>query len=255
MFETVDFATYGRFKMLTDWYIYPTTGINRLYYVHSGTATYTGSGKDIALLPGRVYIFPQNLDFTLSMKGSNGFDHTFFDFFCTPSLIMNHFAEIVMADYPLINDASQGLFSIVGKYPMATAPHSCYRNITASYFNCFMKIIDTEVGIDIMRNPLINELTEYIHTHFTEEISITELAKKYHLEKNVLIRKFKKYTGTTPYQYIKNHRLAIATSLIRNSSLTLDEIALKTGYHDASSLSHAIKRISGFYPGKLPKVP
>ena len=61
MFENIGFATYGRFEMEKDWYIYPTTGINRLYYIHGGVVTYTGGGKNIPLKPGKLYIFPQNL--------------------------------------------------------------------------------------------------------------------------------------------------------------------------------------------------
>ena len=70
------------------------------------------------------------------------------------------------------------------------------------------------------------------------------------LEKNYLIRLFKQYMNSTPYQYITKYRFNIALSLIRRN-YSLGEVALQIGYSDVASFSHAFKRIYGISPSSI----
>ena len=75
-----------------------------------------------------------------------------------------------------------------------------------------------------------------------------KLAKKYHLEEGTFIRRFKRYTNTTPYKYLKTLRVNIAMSLMDENTYTLATIAEMVGYSDAATLSHAITKCFSINP-------
>ena len=255
MFKNIIFTIYGRSTKHTDWHIYPSVGINRLYYVHSGSVTYIRGKVKKTLTPGNIYLFPQNLEFKLSMNESQTFDHSYFDFFCTPPLIFENEVCINAKEYPLIKAIHKGLFTLTQAYPiLKVMERNKYSDAVTSLFAAFLDTIHNEYVLPVHFNSRIAKSIEYIHRHFREKISVSELAENSHLEENVYIRKFKKHTGTTPYQYIKSLRLTYAVSMIRSEEHTLDAIASECGYSDATSLSHAIKNEYGKYPGEIPKI-
>ena len=189
------------------------------------------------------------------MEESHVFDHTYFDFFCTPPLIFEQEICINPLEYPIIKAVQEGLFALAQAYPILTVmEHNKYSDAITSLFSAFLDTIHNEYVLPTTSNHQISKMIEYIHLHFCENISVSELAEMLHLEENVFIRKFKKHIGTTPYQYIKNLKLTYAASMIRSDDYTLDTIASICGYSDASSLSHAIKNEYGKYPGQLSKI-
>ncbi|MBQ4630050.1 MAG: helix-turn-helix transcriptional regulator [Clostridia bacterium] len=255
MFKNLIFTIYGRSTMHTDWHIYPRVGINRLYYVHSGSACYICGNKRKTLTPGNIYIFPQNLEFGISMEESDSFDHTYFDFFCSPPLIFENEICINPEKYPLIKAVQEGLLAISEAYPLNTVlERNSYSDAIASSFSAFLDTIHNEYVLPANFSRKIGKVIEYIHLHFSENITVVELSKILFMEENAFIRKFKKHIGITPYQYIKKLRLNLAISMLRSEDSTLDEIASACGYSDACSLSHAIKNEFGKYPGEIFKI-
>ena len=82
---------------------------------------------------------------------------------------------------------------------------------------------------------------DIIHENFNTPLTVENIAKQCFMNKDYLIRKFSKLVGLTPYAYIKRLRILNARRL-RSQGLTLSEIAVKTGYSDAASVSHALKK-------------
>lgn len=247
MFNKITFIGYGREVKNSDWYIAPICGVTRFYFIHSGEVIFCGGGNKHILQSGKIYIFPQNLPFELICDESTSVDHTFYDFFSLPAIIMNDVLEIDPGKHPVIYAAAKVLIEF------AVKDKKLYEELTENYMKAFLSAIKKEIVIFPPANSVITDAVEYIHNNFSTNISISEMAKKYHLEKSVFIRKFKKHTGLTPYQYLKNHRINYAVALIKSNSYSLGEIAEMTAYCDQSSLSHAIKSATDLYPEEIQK--
>lgn len=256
MFEDISFITYGRCRKNKDWYIAPLPGVNRIYYIHSGNVLYCNDIETRLLRQGMAYIFPQNLSFKLLTDGSTDVDHTFFDFFSVPAIIMDRFIQINPENSPLIKSALQVLIELASAYPVySVSDKNNDYYLIKSYVDNFLTIIRQEIGLSLLMDAVISDAVEYIHNNFQKNISILDLAQKYNLDANTFIRKFKKHTGTTPYRYIKNHRMSYAASLIKIGDLSLDAIAEITGYSDQAALSHAVKSTYGVYPKDIKNAP
>jgi len=251
MFDYITTYHYGRCaKTYNDWSI-PSIWVNRLHYIHSGEVTVLLDGVPYDLKPGILYLFPQNMRFELILSEETEVDHTFFDFFTLPAISMQAPLAIDPEQVPFIPNAIRILFEIAEQYQ--TYPvmgRNQYTDLAESYLENLLSLMDHEQRITTIRDPRINLALDYIHNNYHQEITLQNLTEVTNLEKNYLIRLFKQYLNSTPYQYIIKYRFNIAQSLIMRG-YSLGEVALQIGYSDIASFSHAFKRIYGIFPSAI----
>ena len=78
---------------------------------------------------------------------------------------------------------------------------------------------------------------QWLHEHFAEPLSFTELARHLGLSQRTLNRRFKLATGLSPGRYLQQVRLEQARELLRDSNLSIAEIAMSVGYQDIGYFS------------------
>lgn len=104
--------------------------------------------------------------------------------------------------------------------------------------------------LDTFRRKLLVDAESYMRNHFREEISIEDVSAHLSVNRRYLYKLFKKYSGTSPKQYLSNIRISRATELLSTSDLSVTEIALEVGYKDPLQFSAFFKKQTGFSPKK-----
>ena len=94
----------------------------------------------------------------------------------------------------------------------------------------------------------IEKSAAYIQQHYTEHISLETLFDIAHMSKAYYMRLFRKYMGTTPYNYILNLRITKAKEYLEVTDMTIFEIASATGFSDDSAFSTRFSAITGISP-------
>lgn len=89
--------------------------------------------------------------------------------------------------------------------------------------------------------PFIHEILEYVNTHFTQAISLEELADQFHWSSSHLSHEFVRYTGRSLYDYILFRRILLARELL-HSDLPLNTIAFQCGFNDYSNFLRQFKK-------------
>lgn len=79
---------------------------------------------------------------------------------------------------------------------------------------------------------LIKDSILYIRNHYDQPFDREQLAKKVSLSASYFSIVFKKYTGCSPVQYVTRVRLDKAKQLLRESALTISEVAYAVGFRD-----------------------
>jgi AraC-like DNA-binding protein len=107
-------------------------------------------------------------------------------------------------------------------------------------------------------NPILSNAEQVVRLaermmadHIAEPQSISEIALHLGISNSALRAYFANLRGHSPKQHQQHLRMNRALELIRASSLSLDEIALLTGYDSASHLSRQVKAASGLTPGQF----
>lgn len=89
---------------------------------------------------------------------------------------------------------------------------------------------------------------QWIQDHLAEPVSMAELAHHLRLTTRTLNRRFKQATGLGPQAYLQGLRIATARDLLRNSNLSISEIAWQIGLQDVSYFSKLFKAHNGMPP-------
>lgn len=91
-------------------------------------------------------------------------------------------------------------------------------------------------------------LINYVHTHYSEKISLDILSDISYYSKTYIINLFKKYANLTPTEYITQYRLSVAQRMLKNDNISNLEIAVACGFNSESYFIHAFKKFYGITP-------
>ncbi len=96
-------------------------------------------------------------------------------------------------------------------------------------------------------NKTVTRIKEYINRHFTENISLDELAGRFYMNKYHLCHIFKKETGLTIKEFINTRRIARAKSLLPEYK-SVSDLCSVCGFNDYSTFYKTFKRFTGVSP-------
>ena len=88
----------------------------------------------------------------------------------------------------------------------------------------------------------------HIHEKYYDKITINDLLQISHMSKTTYIKKFKEICKMSPAAYIAKFRVESAAIMLINTSLSISEIAYKTGFYDTSHLTKAFENIYHLSP-------
>ena len=92
-----------------------------------------------------------------------------------------------------------------------------------------------------------------IEQNLCEDISLTELGQRFHLNPYYLAHRFKAVTGYSVKNYQLRCRIAAARALLETTDLRVTEICERVGFSDVSSLSRYFRREVGQTPTEYRK--
>ncbi|HUX12129.1 MAG TPA: response regulator [Spirochaetia bacterium] len=111
------------------------------------------------------------------------------------------------------------------------------------------KMIQTVLALPASTVPAaVTRTSDYIETHFAEDLSLELLASLtghsvYHLS-----RLFKQHTGVNLVEFMTAVRIRHARALLDGGNLTIKEISARTGFSDPAYFARVFHRIEGTTP-------
>ncbi len=94
----------------------------------------------------------------------------------------------------------------------------------------------------------LKQMLAVIDHRYMENLSIGEIADGAHISVSECLRTFKKYTGTTPIQFLIEKRLEKAAEKIRMGDQRISLIAESCGFHDMSYFTRMFRKSYGKTP-------
>lgn len=102
----------------------------------------------------------------------------------------------------------------------------------------------------INRNKQFALALRYLAEHFREDITLSELAKVTHFSESYLSRLFRKELGISYKQYLIKLRVSKGLAFLKNTELSITEIAYMSGFNSTNSFIASFKQIYKTTPGQ-----
>ncbi|WP_248926959.1 AraC family transcriptional regulator [Paenibacillus hamazuiensis] len=99
------------------------------------------------------------------------------------------------------------------------------------------------------------QVLQYVEQHFSEDVTLAELAGMCRWSERHLQRLFKQHTGQTFRGYLQNVRIRKSCEALRTTREKISAIAENAGYKDIDSFTAVFKRIVGKSPGAYRRQP
>lgn len=93
-----------------------------------------------------------------------------------------------------------------------------------------------------------SQLLEYVRFHAGETLRLSQVAGTFNFNRNYLCALFRKHTGLSFVQYLTQIRLENSRHLLRNTDLSIEEIARRNNLGDAPYFSRIFKRYTRVTP-------
>ncbi|WP_162515281.1 AraC family transcriptional regulator [Paenibacillus pinistramenti] len=110
-----------------------------------------------------------------------------------------------------------------------------------------------EAGVSGARPEAIQKAMAWMEKHYAAVSGIDACAEAAGLSKYHFIRRFTAAAGITPLQYLTKIRLGHAIRLLRETDLSIEEIALNVGFSGSSYFIKVFSGIVGCSPGEFRK--
>lgn len=99
----------------------------------------------------------------------------------------------------------------------------------------------------------MKKVMKYIEDHYSEKISIAEIAGEVGCAPSYFMRIFKKNIGVSFIEYLNDFRIDTGARLLKETSSSIMEIAMKVGFDNLSYFNRSFKKKYKVSPGQFRK--
>lgn len=97
-------------------------------------------------------------------------------------------------------------------------------------------------------HEIIKKAIQYISQHFSEDLTLEQVAGHVHLNAAYFSSMFKQSTGSSFKEYLNMVRIEESKRLLANTDYTIIDIAIAAGFEDQSYFSKVFKKYTGLTP-------
>lgn len=102
-------------------------------------------------------------------------------------------------------------------------------------------------------NQIVKVTRDYLEHHYTEDISLEDVAEQVNISPQYFSKLIKKNTGFNFIDWLSMLRVKKAKELLTNSNLTVKEVCFMVGYKDPNYFSRIFKKRIGITPSEYVK--
>ena len=104
------------------------------------------------------------------------------------------------------------------------------------------------VSVEPLPPRILRRVRDRIEAGLNTELSLASLAKESGYSRAHFLRMFRAATGQTPHQYVLERRLSAAQQLLRQSKMSLIDIALQCGFSSQTHMNDVFRKRLGITP-------
>lgn len=226
-----------------------------IHYVARGKGTYTVNNTVFSLQAGDVFLAKPSQLITYSADRDDPWEYYWVGFngACANKLVL----QLPFHDTQPVHHCAgaesvqQALLNIY----LARGPEPHSEALMIGHLYLFMaelmrEALALEPRSGNSSSQYVINAIKYIQFNYSHDISIDDIAKAVGVSRSHLYRVFMANVGQSPIDYLTSYRISEACFLLKNSQLSIAEIAVSVGFFDQFYFSRVFKKIKGIPPSK-----
>lgn len=134
--------------------------------------------------------------------------------------------------------------------PRLVIAHRCVED-SSEFQTRLISLYATGEVLPPLTGALVKRAVVFLAEHATKSVSRWQLSEAVNVSEDYLTRIFRKELGLSPWDYLNRYRIYLATILLKESTLTINEVASQTGFQDQAYFCRVFRKIKGCAPTKV----
>lgn len=222
-------------------------GVVRLHYIEKGSGWYLHNGKKMPLTAGNLYIIPSYYNYIADYNKEEEFTHLFFDFFADCFFGFDKPICLEVGDCAPVKAILNAMIEIFKGFYDGTYDKYEKKPSVLKLFTVLMDFLNEHYEIQYIEDKRIEKVLKFIHSNYSEKISIDDMANILFLNKNYFTRLFTQIVKVSPHEFLVYYRITKGLEML-NKGMKVTDVAEKVGYKNANAFSNAVKKYTGMSP-------
>ncbi len=125
-----------------------------------------------------------------------------------------------------------------------------YRLWGTLYRNIDVKTVEKHKDENLI---LMKRMLDYLYENYDKKITLNDICARAGIGKNKCTELFHRYTNMSPMDYLRNYRVEKGVELLRETDLSVTEIAYEVGMSGASYFAESLRKYRGCSPLQIRK--
>ena len=219
-----------------------------IHFILEGKGTYTVKGRTYELSAGQGFLITPDVPNSYCADEKEPWKYVYASFSGADDDALVHHAgldeENVTFSFPLDEEMLRDIYAMhaAGKRNEALG-----YDVTGYFLLCMSRLVrinSGRVNASDRGEAYLKRALLYVEDHYTDSISVEDIAAYVGLERTYLYRLFQRRLGCAPSRFLQDYRLERAACLLEESEISIAQIGVQVGFHDAS---HFYKAFAGKY--------
>ena len=249
-----DIAYYVSRKCNPDWRLWgDRVNDHDITYIMKGNARYTVNGVVHELKPGDLLYLTEG-----DIKEAITYPHNLMQCFAINFTLRQKSSNKPL--FPIVNHIGlrQDIIDLFRELTISwTEQQDGYIIKTRALFMLILHRLMEIILYDVDSKPgdyRVNKITRHIAMHYSEKLTVKDLAQQVGLDIDYFGRLFKRETGLTVHQYIAKIRVRNAENMLQSGNCKVQEAAEHCGFSDTFHFYKLFRTLRGFPPSRcIPK--
>ena len=211
-----------------------------IHFVVSGFGYYKIGEREYKLGPGEMFVIPPFEETFYKAVKDNPWSYIWIGF-TTTSELPSSLPDVIR--YP----EAASVFEDMKNCESLSNGRSAY--LSARLWDLFSLLLDRQKK----EKDFVGKAIDFIHSEYMKPITVENISERLGIDRCHFSTVFKAKTGVSPKQYLLNHRMSVALSLMLENSKSVSVAALSVGYSDIYTFSKVFKKKYGVSPSEYIK--